>query len=202
MLISFPVHECAHAFVAYKLGDSTAHDLGRLTLNPVKHLDVFGTILMLFTGFGWAKPVPINPMNFKNRKVGFALSSLAGPVSNILLAYFFMMIYRVAVVMMHGQTLNSTGSLIIFAFQEAVIINVTLGVFNMLPVPPLDGSRIFSVVLPEKQYFQIMKYEGFIFILLFIMMQLPFFQQILGFFTNGTLTVLAKLTNWMKIIGY
>jgi Zn-dependent protease len=202
MLISFPVHECAHAFAAHKLGDNTAADLGRLTLNPIKHLDLFGTVLMLFTGFGWAKPVPINPNNFKNRKIGFAISSLAGPVSNIILAYLFMMVYRVAAVMTFGKALNTTGLLIVYAFESAVVINVTLGVFNMLPVPPLDGSRIFSVILPEKQYFKIMKYEGFIFIILFVLMRLPFFQSILQFFTSSTLRILAVLTNWMKIIGY
>jgi Zn-dependent protease len=201
MLISFPVHECSHAFAAHKLGDDTAKEMGRMTLNPFKHLDLFGTLLMLFAGFGWAKPVPINPNNFKNRKLGFALSSLAGPVSNILLAYLFMMIYRCALFVVSGHTVTDTGNIIVYTIQEAVIINVTLGVFNLSPIPPLDGSRIFSLVLPEEQYFKIMKYEGIIFIILFILMQTPLFNGVINFFTSHTLNILAYLTGWMKLIG-
>jgi Zn-dependent protease len=201
MLISFPVHECAHAFAAYKMGDSTAREQGRLTLNPLKHLDLFGTILMLFAGFGWAKPVPINPRNFRNPKLGFAVSSLAGPLSNILLAYIFMVLFRIAADMTYGRTLSTGGTLFVYALQEAVIINVTLGVFNMLPIPPLDGSRIFSIVLPEKQYFAIMKFEGLIFIVLIVLIQLPFFNNLLSSFTEHTLSALYDLTGWMKFIG-
>jgi Zn-dependent protease len=201
MLISFPVHECAHAFAAYKLGDSTAKDMGRLTLNPLKHLDLFGTVLMLFAGFGWAKPVPINPNNFKNRKTGFAISSLAGPLSNIILAFLFMIIYRIAVTAVLGRALDNTGNMIVYGLEQAVIINMVLGVFNMIPIPPLDGSRIFSVVLPERQYFMIMKYERIIFIVLFICLQLPFFGRIMSFIYMHTWNLLVMLTNWMKLLG-
>ena len=98
LFTAFPIHECAHAFAAHLMGDDTAKEQGRMTLNPIKHIDLWGTVLMLFAGFGWAKPVPINPNNFKNRKLGMALSSLAGPVSNLILAYISIILYKVGLI--------------------------------------------------------------------------------------------------------
>jgi Zn-dependent protease len=194
MLISLPMHEFAHAFAANKLGDDTAKRMGRLTLNPIKHLDPMGAILMIFTGFGWAKPVPINPNNFRNRKTGFALSALAGPVSNLALAY-------VSIVILRLLRLSPSGGAGLFFFYLAVL-NIGLGVFNLIPVPPLDGSRIFSLILPEKQYFKLMKYEGICFLLLFIAMQFPFFSNIIGLIQDFTWRILIVLTNWMSLFGH
>jgi Zn-dependent protease len=193
MLISLPVHEFSHAYAAYKLGDDTAKRMGRLTLNPIKHLDPFGAVLMIFTGFGWAKPVPINPNNFRNRKKGFALSALAGPLSNIILAYLAIVIYR-----LFG--LSPSGIIGLF-FYYLAILNIGLGVFNLIPVPPLDGSRIFSLILPEKQYFQLMKYEGICFLLLFVLMQFSFFTEIIGNIQDFAFNTLIILTNWMALFG-
>ncbi|MDR0992526.1 MAG: site-2 protease family protein [Ruminococcus sp.] len=194
MLISLPMHEFAHALAAYKLGDDTAKQMGRLTLNPLKHLDLLGAALMVFTGFGWAKPVPINPNNFRNRKTGFALSALAGPVSNLILAYL-------AIVILRLLSLNPN-SLVGLFFYYLAILNIGLGVFNLIPVPPLDGSRIFSLILPEKQYFKIMKYEGICFLLLFIAMQFPFFTSLIGMIQQFTWRLLLLLTNWMSLFGH
>ncbi|MDR0975074.1 MAG: site-2 protease family protein [Ruminococcus sp.] len=201
MLICFPVHECAHAFAAYKLGDDTAYRLGRLTLNPIKHLDLFGSILMLTVGFGWAKPVPINPNNFRNRRVGFALSALAGPVSNLLLAYIFMILYRIAFGIAPANV-NDIGNAILTMFLMGVYINIQLAVFNLIPIPPLDGSRVFSVALPEKTYFNLMRYERISFLVLIALSYFPIFGEFMSFFSNHVLNIMMFLTNWLLFFGY
>jgi Zn-dependent protease len=194
MLISLPVHEFSHALAAYNLGDDTAKRQGRLTLNPIKHLDPMGAILMIFTGFGWAKPVPINARNFKNRKVGFAVSALAGPVSNFVLAYLAIVLLR-----LFRVPIDSFAGMFLYYLS---ILNIGLGVFNLLPVPPLDGSRIFSLLLPEKQYFKIMKYEGVCFLALFILMQFTFFENIIFALQNFAFDSLFFLTGWMGFFGH
>lgn len=175
LVFAIPVHEVAHAFVSDKLGDHTARSMGRLTLNPLKHLDVMGLVSMLIIGVGWAKPVPVNPGYYKNRKGGMALTALAGPTSNLLLAYvstivmylvhysyifFFVSPYVSALV--YPAWLDFA----LLVLQYFAIVNVTLALFNLIPVPPLDGSRILGVVLPEKIYFGIMKYERYIMLVL------------------------------------
>lgn len=168
LVTALPVHECAHAWVASKLGDNTARNQGRITLNPMKHLDLFGSIAMLFVGFGWAKPVQINPRNFKNPKVGMAISSLAGPVSNIILAYILLIVLRVLNFV--GFTKGLDFSNLMQIFQIMVLLNIGLAIFNLLPIPPLDGSRIATLFLPQQTYFKIMQYEQYIFIGLIVLM--------------------------------
>lgn len=191
LFTAFPVHEFAHAYVAHKLGDDTAKYQGRLTINPFAHLDLMGTLMMILIGFGWAKPVPINPNNFKNRKVGMALSSLAGPVSNLIMAYIAMIIYKVI-------SFNFVNSEVMYnmavMFAYMVSLNIGLAVFNMLPIPPLDGSRIFSLFLNEKSYFNIMRFEKYIFVILVIVMYSGILSTPLAYLRNGVLHIMDILT--------
>ncbi len=167
VLISLSFHELAHAFVAMKLGDETARYYGRITMNPLKHLDPLGAVSMLFFGIGWAKPVPINPMNFQNPKKGMALTGLAGPVSNLLLSFVSLFLYRVTLAVFStmgpvGEGVYWLGVALTLFFYYFAAMNVSLAVFNLIPVPPFDGSRIFYFLLPDKYYFAVMRRERLI----------------------------------------
>ena len=173
ILFSLTIHECAHGWAAMKLGDRTAYNLGRLTLNPLKHLDPIGFICMLLFGYGWAKPVPIVTRNFKNPRKGMALSAIAGPISNLLLGLCFVILQSIAGfcfdLAIENGGLTSERALIIaqlvlIFFSMGAQLNVYLAVFNLLPVPPFDGSRFFYVFLPTKWYFKVMQYERYIMI--------------------------------------
>lgn len=161
-LVALTIHEFAHGYVAYKLGDDTAKSLGRLSLNPIKHLDPFGAICMILFHFGWAKPVPINPTNFKNPRKGFAITAIAGPATNLIVGFFTAFLY-----LLFYSIFRETGNAFIDNFEINVLlfllyffsINIGLGVFNLIPIPPFDGSRILYVALPKKWYFKVMKYE-------------------------------------------
>ena len=163
ILLSLSLHEAAHAFLAYKLGDPTARNLGRLTLNPVKHLDPFGFLSMLLIGIGWANPVPINARNFKNPRNGMAISALAGPVSNLLLALVFAALgsaylHFIVPYVITPDNIQMLSYFYSFFFYGAYL-NVSLAVFNLIPAPPFDGSRVFYFLLPDKYYFGVMRYE-------------------------------------------
>ena len=161
-LVALTIHEFAHGYVAYKLGDDTAKSLGRLSLNPIKHLDPFGAICMILFHFGWAKPVPINPTNFKNPRKGFAITAIAGPATNLIVGFFTAFLY-----LFFFSIFRETGNAFIDNFEINLLlfllyffsINIGLGVFNLIPIPPFDGSRILYVALPKKWYFKVMKYE-------------------------------------------
>lgn len=159
VFLTMPVHEFAHAFVADKLGDPTPRYTGRLSLNPFKHIDYMGAAFIILFGFGWAKPVQVNTRYFDNPKRDMAITALAGPVSNILMSFLFL-ILRNTVLLIPGV---SPYSAIPLFFTFIAQINVYLAVFNLIPVPPLDGSRLLSAFLPYKYYYALMRYERYIF---------------------------------------
>lgn len=165
VLISLTFHEVAHGYISFKQGDPTAYNLGRLSLNPLKHLDPIGSICMLLVGVGWAKPVPVNARYYKNPKRGMALTALAGPAVNLILAFFGELIVTVVI----GISLRAGVSVdnhwievISTFFYYFSQMNVFLAVFNLLPIPPFDGSRIAFVFLPTRFYFKVMQYERII----------------------------------------
>ena len=159
-LLCITLHELSHGFVAYKLGDNTAKDRGRLTLNPLKHLDVMGLLMLLVFHVGWAKPVPVNMYNFKNPKRGMALTALAGPVSNFLITLVFMFLFGFAytIVLAHY---SEQGYYLLQMLQLTAYISLGLGMFNLIPIPPLDGSKVVAVLLPDRAYDWLRRYERF-----------------------------------------
>ncbi|MBR6291078.1 MAG: site-2 protease family protein [Clostridia bacterium] len=177
ILLALTVHEVSHGWVAMKLGDPTARNFGRLTLNPLKHLDPIGTVCMVLFGFGWARPVPINVRYFKKPRRDMALTALAGPASNFIMGFFGVLFYRILIAVFNSVIGPTTSE---FAFNVANVIvtlfylfawlNLSLGLFNLIPIPPLDGSRIFLTFLPPKYYFGVMKYERYIMLAFMILL--------------------------------
>ena len=183
LLTAIPIHECAHAWASDKLGDPTAKNLGRLTLNPLPHLDVIGSILMIFAGFGWAKPVPVSTRYFKNVKKGMILTALAGPAANIILALLSLILYKLWCYFLYPiLAINlTTATAIAQILFIMCLLNINLAVFNLLPIPPWDGSRILWAVLPPRYYFGVMRYERYIF--------LAFFFLLMAGFLDGPLSI-------------
>ena len=188
VLFAISVHEAAHGFVAYLLGDRTAKNMGRISINPMRHIDPVGALCLLFFGFGWAKPVMVNSYRFKNAKKGMSLVALGGPLANFLLA----LIAGVVIKILYITNCNVS---ILWQFMLILIsINVGLGVFNLIPIPPLDGSKIFLSLLPARLYYDIMKYEHFGWILLVVALSLGVLDPILGTLNNLILRVIFFLT--------
>lgn len=160
VLIAISMHEFAHGYVSYRLGDPTPKHMGRLSVNPLAHLDPVGTICLLVFHFGWAKPVGVNPYYYKDRKKGMVMVALAGPIMNFLIAFISIAFMGLILKITGGY--GGTFIRYIFSFLNYLfIINIGLGVFNLIPVPPLDGSKVLGAVLPSDKYFKYMQYERY-----------------------------------------
>ena len=165
-LICITLHELSHGFVAYRLGDDTAQRAGRLTLNPLKHLDPMGLLMMLVFHFGWAKPVPVNMMRFKKPKKGMALTALAGPGCNLLITVVFLFLYGA---LQKPLSASSAGKTVLELLELTAYISLGFCIFNLIPVPPLDGSKILFSALSDSAYWKLMQYERYGSIMLIVL---------------------------------
>ena len=195
-LLCITFHETCHGLAAYRLGDNTAKRMGRLSLNPLKHVDLMGLIMMALFRFGWAKPVPVDMRNFKNPKAGMALTALAGPVSNVVLAYAAVVLCNFVIFL--ADRLGSTWLLLALAqfFVYVEIISAGLAVFNLFPIPPLDGSKVLFALLSDRAYDRLMRYEKYGMGLLMVLLVTGAIDRPLGAMRDWLLTWLNSLGAW------
>ncbi len=204
-LLALVIHEYSHGYISTKLGDPTPRIRGRLTLNPLVHLDLYGTILMLLTGFGWAKPVEVNPMYYKDRKKGMALVAVAGPLSNFILAFLSLFLYAIIIVVtFYFELPYAIIEVFGLACSYSAQINLCFMVFNLIPIPPLDGSRILGMFLGNRAYYTLMQFERYSMLLIIFLSLSGFFDSIIGngvgFLYNGISKALSALLN--LILGW
>lgn len=188
-------HETCHGLVAYWLGDPTAKRAGRLTLNPIKHIDIFGLVMLAVAKFGWAKPVPVDMDRFRNPKAGMAMTALAGPISNVLLAAAAMMMYSVA----YFQRYISDSVFWYYLeqfFYTTTVLSCGLAVFNLLPISPLDGSKVLFALMPDQWYEKLMRYERYGMIPLMVLFLSGILDAPLSYLRNGLLEGLAAVCLW------
>ena len=195
-LICITLHELSHGFVAYKLGDTTAKDAGRLTLNPIKHLDIMGILMMVVFHFGWAKPVPVNMYRFKNPKQGMAITAVAGPLMNVLITIVFLFLY--------GLLFRPLGqeNLLLEMIYLTAYLSISFAIFNIIPISPLDGSKVLFSVLPSERYDQLMRYERYGMILLLVLVSSGIFGRPLSTATNWAFDKLFIFAEWgYELVG-
>ena len=195
-LICITLHELSHGFVAYKLGDTTAKDAGRLTLNPMKHLDIMGILMMVVFHFGWAKPVPVNMYRFKNPKQGMAITAVAGPLMNVLITIVFLFLY--------GLLFRPLGqeNLVLEMIYLTAYLSISFAIFNIIPISPLDGSKVLFSVLPSERYDQLMRYERYGMILLLVLVSSGIFGRPLSTATNWVFDKLFIFAEWgYELVG-
>ena len=212
VLLSLTLHECAHGWVAYRLGDPTAKDLGRLTLNPIRHLDPIGAISLLIFRIGWAKPVPINPRNFKRPRAGMALTAAAGPITNFLIAFvstfFLLLSYNGGEKIPVTSAVTSFFALFLYYlfrfFYLLQVMNIALALFNLLPLPPLDGSRLLTLILPRRAAFWVVRHERqiLIFVLIWMIGGSYLADFLLGVPAVAASPVLRTLVSVLSLTGW
>ncbi len=214
VLIALSVHEASHGYAAYKLGDPTAKNLGRLTLNPIKHIEPFGFLCMLIFRFGWAKPVPISTRHFKKPRRDMAITAAAGPVSNVVLSFVFAILLRLQMILMESFFQKDINNVLLYFSGYAVdfsagfnimaaltyilyigvVLNISLAIFNLIPIPPFDGSRIAYIFLPVDLYFRVMRYERIIqAVVLVLLIGVPFFGDLISSATSGLASLILTI---------
>lgn len=193
VLLALSAHEFAHGFVSYQMGDPTPKKEGRLTLNPLHHIDIVGTLCLLLFHFGWAKPVQVNPYYYKNKKQGMVNVALAGPLMNYLVAFVSIFLFFLV-----GKSNSANGiTNYLYSFLSySAIINLGLGTFNLIPIPPLDGSKVLGAILPESLYFKVMQIERYGTIILLILL----YTNILTGPMNQVVD--ALLNGMVRIVGF
>lgn len=197
-LVCLTGHELAHGWVSEKLGDPTPRQQGRMTINPLAHLDLIGTLLMIFTGFGWAKPVMVNPMYYKDRKKGMALTAAAGPLSNLIMAFVMLLMYTLLALVFAklGIAMPLIVGTIVYLF---IIRNLCFMVFNIIPIPPLDGAKVLGMFLPNRAYYTMLQYERYFMLLIMFLSITGVFNRVIGtgvnVMFNALVTVISPLVN-------
>ncbi len=192
-MVCITLHELSHGYVAYRLGDPTAKNAGRLTLNPIRHIDPIGLAMMLIAKVGWAKPVPVDMRYFKDPKRGMAITALAGPVSNFVIALAALVLSS-ALYRLHMT--GWVGLLILCFLANVAVLSVGLGLFNLIPIPPLDGSKVLFSLLPDRAYRTILRYERFVMILVVVLTMSGALSRPLSWLITGVLRGMCALTDY------
>lgn len=194
-LLCITIHEVSHGLAALSMGDSTAKRAGRLSMNPLKHIDLVGLAMLTLARVGWAKPVPIDPRYFKNRRLGMAVTALAGPAANLILASAAALGYGICLVL-YGWTGAAWLSWVVEFLMLVLYLSVGLAAFNLLPIPPLDGSKVLLAFLPERWYWQILRYERFGMIALVVLLMSGLLDWPLDLLQGGLLQGMGMIADW------
>lgn len=192
VILAMSIHEMAHGLVSWWLGDPTAKMRGRLSLNPFRHIDWIGLLCLFFFGFGWAKPVPIDSRYYKDEKAGIIWTSFAGPAANFLLSFLCLLIYTLLIRFAYGAWLTTWfGHFILSVLYTTAVISAGFGIFNLIPIPPLDGAKIFWAFLPDKDYYRLMRGNQWLNLVLLLLIAS-------GLLSGPLITMRSTLLQWMQ----